>query len=383
MRDSIIRKVLFVCVLFISTISVAQNVVIVIIDGARYSETFGDTEATYIPNLANLAKQGTLISEFYNDSTTYTSAAIPTIWCGTWTDRIDTVYNGSETQYTTQPSIFEYVRKKMDLPPEKCMYSLKYVPSLWLPSFHKEYGPEFWPYTISDGSDDLDVLNNTIKAINDHKPQFMVVYFAAVDQGGHSGNWSEYVTAIEKADQVVNILWQALQSNSFYKDNTTMIVTNDHGRHNDDNGGFKGHGCGCNGCRHIMFLALGPNIKKNYVSTVYRRLPDVAVTAASVLNLDLEYATGEVAKEIFISSNIEQQQNRAWRIASESILFEVPISGEIQIKVYDINGRLHKNTKHKVANSKRQNWSSGLNPGVYMVSVSINGVRGTQKAIVF
>ena len=41
---------------------------------------------------------------------------------------------------------------------------------------------------------------------------------------------------------------------AFYKDKTTLIVSNDHGRHIDSKGGFQNHGDDCAGCRHIEFL---------------------------------------------------------------------------------------------------------------------------------
>ena len=45
--------------------------VIIIIDGARYSETFGDPQHTYIPSMGNLAQQGSCLTQFYNDSITF------------------------------------------------------------------------------------------------------------------------------------------------------------------------------------------------------------------------------------------------------------------------------------------------------------------------
>jgi hypothetical protein len=49
-----------------------------------------------------------------------------------------------------------------------------------------------------------------------------------------------------------------------------------------------------------MFLALGPRIRTNFVSTQYHTTPDFAVTAAALLEVDPEYATGEVIDEIFL-----------------------------------------------------------------------------------
>ena len=127
---------------------------IIIIDGARYRETFGDPNHTYIPRMWDLRSEGTYLTHFYNDSITYTSRAIPALWCGSWTEVRDTTYNGHNTQYAVKPTIFEYFRAQKNLPEEECFYVLKYLTNLWLPSFHPNYGPQSWPTFHSQGSSD-------------------------------------------------------------------------------------------------------------------------------------------------------------------------------------------------------------------------------------
>ena len=106
---------LFIITIYIGTsinASTSDKILIVIIDGARYSETFGDPNHTYVPQMWNLAQQGAYIDSFYNDSLTYTSRAIPALWCGSWTEVRDTIYHGNNTQYTIKPTIFEYYRQR-------------------------------------------------------------------------------------------------------------------------------------------------------------------------------------------------------------------------------------------------------------------------------
>ena len=274
----------------------ADNMVIIIIDGARYTETFGDSSCQFIPNMGRMARDGSIINSFYNDSTTYTSAAIPALWCGTWTERIDTVNSdGYSTQYAVKPTIFEYYRKQKNVSADSCFYVLKYINSLWLPSFDADYGPEYWPTMHSVGSTDTDVCDETRQIMAEKHPSFILIYLADVDSKGHSGNWDAYTGAIQIADSIVAVIWNDIQSNPYYKDHTNLFVTNDHGRHTTD---FRGHGCGCDGCRHIMFLAIGPDIKKNFVSTQYRRIPDMAVTACHLLDVNPDKATGEVMTEL-------------------------------------------------------------------------------------
>ena len=135
---------------------------------------------------------------------------------------------------------------------------------MWLPSFDADYGPDYWPKFYSSGNLDIEVFENALTILKQDQPEFAVIYFADVDHAGHSGIWEDYVNAIANADQIVGDLWDKIQSDPHYANKTTMIVTNDHGRHDPEHGGFQGHGCSCQGCRHIQLLAIGPDIKSNY-----------------------------------------------------------------------------------------------------------------------
>jgi len=303
-----ILTIIFLTIPRTTDLSPSDNMVIIIIDGARYSETFGDTSHQYIPNMWTMSAEGSVINTFYNDSMTYTSKAIPALWCGTWTETVDTVYNGYNTQYAVKPSIFEYYRKQKNIPIDQCYYVLKYITSLWLPSFDPDYGPDYWPTLHSLGSTDSDVSTEALQIMDDYHPSFLLVYLADVDSRGHSGDWDAYTNSITIADSIVGVIWNKIQGDSFYKDNTNFFVTNDHGRHDDDHGGFRGHGCDCDGCRHIMFLAMGPEIKENYISNQYRRIPDMAVTACQLLDVNPEKASGDIMTELFKINSISEKQ---------------------------------------------------------------------------
>ncbi len=359
--------------------SQTQNVVIVIIDGARYTETFGDSEHTYIPKMAELAHQGTVISEFYNDGYTYTSKAVPALWCGTWSGVQNINYQGSATQCTIDPSIFEYFRKQKNQPDTKSIYELTYVSSLWLQSFHADYGEDYWPYTVSQGYADEEVVNQAKSDMTTYQPQLLWVYLPNVDHEGHSGIWENYTGAIKTADSLVFELWDFIQNDSFYKDNTTMLITNDHGRHTDD---FSGHGCSCEGCRHIMFLALGPDIKQNYVSDTYRVLPDFAVTASSILDVNPEYSTGSVMQEIFLSgTNIKTFKTDNFKITDKFCSFNLEEDQIIRIKIIDIQGKIIRNLETKKMHSGYNIINYELNDlhGIYLIKLSGKNFNYTQK----
>lgn len=318
----------------------AQNVVFVVIDGARYSETFGDPTFANIPYMYELSKQGTLLEEMYNEHETKTKYAIPALWTGNWEGSYDTIYEGVSTQATYTPSIFEYFRKQNNIVAEKCYYTIKYVPSLWLQSFHAEYGSNYWPAVTCSGNSDTDVLNSTLSVIENYHPQLLWVYLADVDHAGHTGIWNEYISSIQTADEIVNTIWTTLQNDEVYKNTTTLLVTNDHGRHDDAHGGFQHHGCSCNGCQHVMFMAVGPNIKENYKSTTHHETADAAVTVAHMLDVNPEYATGKVISEIFKTDDIKSDEFVTdLYVANNIIKFYVANPTEITLEIYDMLGK--------------------------------------------
>ncbi|MDZ7290648.1 MAG: alkaline phosphatase family protein [candidate division KSB1 bacterium] len=277
-----------------------ENVVLVIIDGVRYSEGLGDPAARYMSKLHALAAKGIIITEFYNDFITVTRRALPAIWCGNRVSIRDTfdAFRQS-TQYTLLPTVFEYFRKHRQAPLQDCQYLLNAVPSLWLPSFHREYGPKFWPKFTSKGTEDLEVFKNAQSILKKDRPRLLVVYFPDVDQAGHSGIWSKYLRKIQIADSLTAELWKTLQADSNYTGRTAMLVTNDHGRHDDQHGGFSGHGDNCHGCQHIMFLALGPDFKQKEQSALRRTIIDIAPTIGALLNFPTPFATGKVMSELW------------------------------------------------------------------------------------
>lgn len=405
MKSLLISKsqlILIIIAMLLPGISFSQSddndkMMIIIIDGARYRETFGDPDHTHIPKMWDIAQDGVFADEFYNDGTTYTSRAIPALWCGAWTEVRDTFYNGSNTSYAVKPTIFEYYQKQKDTEPEDCFYVLKYIPDLWLPSFDADYGPDYWPAFHSVGETDEDVAMETQFVMDTYHPRFLWVYLADVDHAGHSGIWDDYINAIENADNIVGLLWDKLQSDPFYENSTTLIVTNDHGRHDDQHGGFTGHGCSCDGCRHILFLAAGPEIKNNFISNQYRKIPDMAVTAAHILGLNPESATGDVMNEILTESSISD--NNAPVIFNNvypnpfsditSINYSIDQSKKVRISIYDQYGKLintildEKQTpgnKSVIWNGENQ-FGIHMNKGIYFYRIMIEGWSWSGKII--
>jgi len=277
-----------------------------------------------------------------------------------------------------------------------CVYVLKYIYSLWLPSFDENYGPDYWPMFHSYGSNDLDVLEQTLWVMDVFHPNLLLVYLGDTDHEGHSGIWENYTSAIYTADSIVGVIWDRIKEDPNYKDQTLLFVTNDHGRHDDEHGGFQHHGDGCEGCRHIQFLAAGPTIRKNYVSTKERFIPDMAVTASHWLEINPEMATGQVMHEIFEESAVEElspgeitQLEISPNPVSEKtkLSFSLKQAGLITLTVYDGFGYRVAQPIDRYALSGEHSleigsFFQGLPAGIYFYSIDTESNRYSGKMII-
>jgi hypothetical protein len=267
--------------------SSSQNIVIIVIDGARYTETCG-AEALYITHLwKELRPLGTLWTNFQNDSITSTDPAHSSIVTGTWqlTD------NGGLLR-PTQPTLFEYFRKATGTPETDVAIIIgKQKLDRISYSSHRDYGKEY-SASIFLENNDFSVAERAQAILAQNHPRITLINFPSTDGAGHSGNWKQYVSAIHTVDSLIYNIWKMLQADPFYQNNTTLFITNDHGRHDNLHGGFKKHGDGCGGCRHIMFFALGWKIPANQVITQKRTQCDIVPTAGELLSFPSPFSTG-------------------------------------------------------------------------------------------
>jgi hypothetical protein len=277
----------------------APRVVLVIIDGARYTETLGDPEARFAPRMAELAGPGCAPGPILNLGPTVTMAGMSAIHTGAWYAWVQDPVTGDVWQ--GNPTHWEYYRKQLGRPAADAVYVLEdFGGSIWLPSYDPDYGPAYWPTVVARGWSDDGVYDAFADVVTGTAPPFVVVYLSDVDHEGHSGDWAAYTGAVANADAIVGRIWELLEATAPYAGHTTLLVTSDHGRHDDEHGGFSSHGCECRGCRQVTFLALGPGIDPDCPAVdPPRRLIDLTPTIGRILGYDAEASAGAVMDEIF------------------------------------------------------------------------------------
>jgi len=93
-----------------------------------------------------------------------------------------------------------------------------------------------------------------------NQPKIMHIGLGGTDSYGHQRKYDQYLKEANQADKIIADLWSLVQSLPFYRDNTTFIITTDHGRGNKVNTWHK-HGMFVNGSSQTWIMMLGKGIK--------------------------------------------------------------------------------------------------------------------------
>ncbi len=285
-----------------------QNVIVVVMDGVRYSDTFGDESHVNIPYIWNVLRpQGAVYTSFYNHGQTLTAGAHASLLTGNdqWLDQIFVTppYPEWALSRPYSPTLFEYYRAATGAPQNSVWLVANHVGFLQETTYslHPAYGADYGAsWMLGSGSDLLMMLQ--VRSLMDAvHPNLMVVNLHETDKFAHQGDYPGHLAHIKLDDWLVYQLWQKINLSSFYRGRTTLIVTTDHGRHTTD---YTNHGDCCDGCQHIMLLALGPNIEPGYVGTVERHINDLATTIAALMDIPAPYAAGSsVMQEMLVSAS--------------------------------------------------------------------------------
>lgn len=135
-----------------------------------------------------------------------------------------------------------------------------------------------------------------------YKPKVVYFAFDETDDFAHAGEYGAYLNAARYTDRFISQLWAYLQSETVYKNKTTILLTCDHGRgKNADD--WKSHGIKIPEADQIWFAVIGPDteplgeIKGQYYQN------QVAKTLATFLGFDYkgENKTGDVVSSMIKS----------------------------------------------------------------------------------
>lgn len=120
--------------------------------------------------------------------------------------------------------------------------------------------------------------------IGEHHPSVLFLGFGETDECAHSGRYDLYLQQATDLDRMISDLWYYVQTDPYYKDSTTFLITTDHGRGWKPNK-WTTHGFWAEGSGDIWMAVLGPDIRPEgelrSKGQVYQK--QIAATIASLL----------------------------------------------------------------------------------------------------
>ena len=147
-------------------------------------------------------------------------------------------------------------------------------------------------YRTTTKLDDEDVYDAFLQVplldyLKTNHPRLLFVGYGETDNWAHSGRYDLVLESAHGFDHFLEQLWNRVQSIPEYRDQTTFIITTDHGR----GGGleeWKEHGNEQKGSENIWLAAIGPDTRALGERTNLPRITQsqIAATVAALLGKD-------------------------------------------------------------------------------------------------
>ena len=102
----------------------------------------------------------------------------------------------------------------------------------------------------------------TAKAyIQKTQPRVVFIGLGETDEWAHAGRYDMYLEKANQADKMIAVLWHWIQTTPGYKDNSTLIITTDHGR-GSRTGKWTSHGNFIKGSSQTWLGIMGPHLSR-------------------------------------------------------------------------------------------------------------------------
>ncbi len=138
--------------------------------------------------------------------------------------------------------------------------------------------------------------------IQQHAPKVIFISLGEPDESAHKGEYDKYLQQINNADRMISQLWYFIQSNSTYKNKTTLLITTDHGR-GEKNSTWTKHDTFIKGSGNAWIGIMGPDINPDGEMKQHQKLYEEQIANSVASLLGLQFITNHhVAKAINFNS---------------------------------------------------------------------------------
>ncbi|WP_207778385.1 alkaline phosphatase family protein [Balneicella halophila] len=110
---------------------------------------------------------------------------------------------------------------------------------------------------------DVFTHNYALETLKKEHPQMVYLSYGETDDFAHDGRYEHYLKSAHNTDKMIQEIWEFLQSDPFYRDYTTLIITTDHGRGIDPDSGkqsWRHHGTKYKDSEYTWIAMLGKGI---------------------------------------------------------------------------------------------------------------------------
>ncbi|MFV0145974.1 alkaline phosphatase family protein [Empedobacter falsenii] len=151
--------------------------------------------------------------------------------------------------------------------------------------------PKLWQNTRYD----IFTHEYALEAMKNQKPHLLFIGYGEPDDFGHDKDYDHYLNAINRNDKMIEEIWNYVQSDPYYKDQTTILVTTDHGR--GDFYEWVDHSKHVKGSSNSFIILLGPSIKKENFTKKDYYSTQIAQTIADLL--EIKWHNPDAGKSLF------------------------------------------------------------------------------------
>lgn len=301
----------------------ASRVVVLVMDGVRLEESFGEgvaadgtpTEAV-MPHIRDaLFSEAAVVTGGLTTAATLTSQGHVALLTGRalpYTNH----YSAAEWSYRPAlPTLFELLRVARDLDEDQVVFAVNAWHLAPLShSLHDGFGEAVGAqYDVMARGDRLMEDDRVVDAVTRalHRgAQLVVANLHDADRNAHAGDVHGYVDGAMAQDEAIDALWAAVQEDDVLAETTTLVLVADHGRHRTGaSGDWADHRDDCMGCRQVPMLLAGRGVQAGAVVDQTASLQDLSASIAALLGVAHPYTEGiPIAGALTVSAPVRTGQ---------------------------------------------------------------------------
>jgi hypothetical protein len=151
-----------------------------------------------------------------------------------------------------------------------------------------------WP----DNQIDSLIMQAAREYLQRQKPRVFFIGLGETDEWAHARRYDRYLYSAHRADAFLAGLWELLQSLPDYKDQTSLLISCDHGRGISIRD-WTDHGAKVEGAEFVWMAAIGPDVKPLGIRTDGETtLSQIASTIAALVGEDFVSASPKSSKPL-------------------------------------------------------------------------------------